>query len=371
MKTRRKLTRIARRFSHTSLAFWAYRYRYLAVFSAIGFLSILLEIVLVNRVMPTGWPWLTKATVGFCLGLALSFGLNACLNLRVPRTHLLQTFWRFSLVSVVSFALNMVVVSLVREPLSGYYGPARLVSSAGLFTVAYTLHRLYTFDLGARNFGVAVYASTTERVYRIFQRLGRNCDHVHVDLIDETMAFGAARVDLTKLRIARRLWRGVPLCLHVMSRQPSRWLAATWSEVDWYLFHLDAEEDLMSLIWQCRLRGKKVGIVWHQQMAPSALLPFLPHVDFAMVLGIAEPGRSGQTVSEEALHITSMLDALRSKYGYEVMFDGGVKLVNLSRIRARYVVSASAVLQAAQPIRMAHHLRTGAKYARNQHQQAA
>jgi pentose-5-phosphate-3-epimerase len=257
----------------------------------------------------------------------------------------------------------MLAVSAFREYLNPAYAEARLISAGLLFLIAYTIHRRYTFDL-ARNFGVAVYASRTERVRQIFAKLGRNCDHVHVDLIDETMSAQAAPVDLGKLRLARKLWRGLPVCLHVMSRRPRHWVEQCWDDIDWVLFHIDGEDDLMGLIADCRLQGKKVGVVWHCSSEFRDVLPYLPHVDFAMALGIPEPGRSGQPLVEKALAVTDALDRMRERYGYEVMFDGGVNLTTVGRIRAKYIVAASAVLRAANPVRTVYTLRTGARYER-------
>lgn len=358
----RHVKRLRRAGSHSRASFLIYRYRYLAKFAAIGFVSILLEVILTGR-LPVAWPWLTKATAAFSLGLLVSFGLNATLNFRVPTRYLLHTFFRFALVSFLSFGLNMIAVHWFREWSQAAYGEARLISSGVLFLLAYWLHRHYTFSL-TRNFGIAVYAAQHESVRRIFHRIGRSCDHVHVDLVDETMNRDCSPVDLRKLRIARELWRGVPLSLHVMSLAPSRWLEQTWQQVDWYLFHLNVREDLHSLIAECRMRGKKVGVVWHQSVTIGKLLPLLPHVDFVMVLGIAQPGRSGQLLLREAVEVAAALDALRPRYGYELMFDGGVDASTIGQIRAKYIVAASAVLRAHDPVQVSHYLKTTGKYER-------
>ena len=147
-----------------------------------------------------------------------------------------------------------------------------------------------------------------------------------------------------------------------MSFYPRHWAQQTWDDVDWYLFHVNAHDDLSRLILECRLRQKRVGVVWHTSAELGMLLPYLPHVDFVMVLGIAQPGQSGQPVLEEAIEMAAMLDRLRDRYGFEVIFDGGVNAATITRIRAKYVVAASAVLRAASPIRSAHCLQTGAKY---------
>jgi pentose-5-phosphate-3-epimerase len=46
------------------------------------------------------------------------------------------------------------------------------------------------------------------------------------------------------------------------------------------------------------------------------------------------------------------------------MFDGGVKQANVAQIPAKYIVAASAVFQAEDPVVATHVLRTGATYSR-------
>ncbi len=360
-RLRRWKVKLGRLLTHTQLSYTIYRYRYLTTFTLIGMLSILLEIALLQRVMPEAWPWQLRACAAFVTGMLFSFGLNATVNFHVPRNYLLHTFWRFVVVSVFSFSLNMVAVYSLQRWIGGAYGAVRLASAGLLFLLAYALHRRYTFDR-TRSFGIAVYACTSERVFRIFHRVGRNCNHLHVDLVDSTMNPDAAPVDLNQIARARRLWPGTPVCLHVMSYYPRHWMQQTWNDVDWYLFHVNSHDDLSRLILECRLRGKKVGVVWHNTAELGMLLGVLGHVDFVMVLGIAQPGQSGQPIMEEAIEMAEMLDRLRERYGFEVIFDGGVNANTITRIRAKYVVAASAVLRAASPIRSAHCLQSGARY---------
>lgn len=363
MTLRRAITRGTRLFTHTPLAFLVYRYRYLALFTLFGFLSVFTEVAIAQWAMPTTWPFLARTTPAFLTGLGLSFVLNATLNFRVPRQYLVGTFVRFSAVSVASFCVNLAAMNLFQQWWGWPYAPSRFVCAATLFLLAYTIHRHLTFER-ARNFGIAVYASSSERVHRIFHKVGRSCDHVHIDLIDDTLGPRADTVDLRQISRARRLWPGVPFALHLMSKTPSRWLPQTEAAIDWYLFHLNIEEDLLALLAWCHLRGKKAGVVWHQNDTLESLYPYLPHVDFVMTLGIAEPGRSGQPLNPLALDVTDMLDRLRTRYNFELMFDGSVNAATAERIRARYLVAASAVLHASRPAEAIFSIKAGARHAR-------
>jgi len=344
---------------YSRLSYYAYRHRYLAKFAAIGFFAIFIEILLVGM-MPTDWAWLTRALLAFAVGLSVSFALNAWMNFQVQRKYMVGTFLRYAVVSSLSFTLNMVAIGLWRDLIGSSYGMARIVSSGTLFLLAYWLHRRYTFNR-AMNFGIAVYTIPEEKVVPIFRKVGYHCDHVHIDLVDETMNEEAAPVDMGKLRQVKKLWKNTPIAMHFMTLEPERWLDQTWDYVDWYLFHANTP-DLMERLTECRLHGKKVGVVWHDSCPVADVIHFLPHVDFVMVLGIAKPGVSGQKLHPRALAMAEVFDSLRDRYQYEVMFDGSVNAETIPSIRATYVVAASAVLRATDPVHMIHVLKTGARY---------
>jgi ribulose-phosphate 3-epimerase len=348
---------------HGGWTYLVYRYRYLACFTLIGLVSILVELALIRYVWPRSWNWPAASTAAFLVGMTVSFILNTALNFRVPLEHMVRTFGWFAAISTMSFALNMAVVRWAAGMVGDHYGMLRFISAGALFIVGYSLHRRFTFDL-ARDFGIAVYANEAEDVDGVFARVGRNCDHVHVDLIDDTMLPGASPVRLHKLDDVRRLWSNTPVSLHVMSRYPRQWVEKTWQYVDWYLLHVDAGDDLWELIFACRERNKRVGVVWREGNSIASLMPYLPHVDFVMVLGIRQPGVSGQAMHPRAIEVATTLDRLRSRYAYDVMFDGGVKESNVGEIPAKYIVAASAVLRAENPIHAAHRLRTGAAFER-------
>ncbi len=359
---RQRLRRSKRRLKFSAAALLFFRYRYLIGFILFGFLSIIVELVLLAAAIPNTWSANLRTVTAFAAGLLVSYVLNASLNFQVPRQHFWATFFRFAVVSVASFLLNMSVLGFVQAELDTSYAISRLVTSGILFLLAYYVHRKLTFRLD-RNFGIAVYASPKEHVRRVFLKVGRNCDHVHVDLVDKSFDSNA-EVDLKKIQLARSLWPSVPFALHLMTRRPQCWIEATLPYVDWYLFSLASDNPLEPLIAQCHLANKKVGVVWHVADPLHQLYAYLAHVDFVMVLGIAKPGFSGQKIAPLALDVINMLERIRSRYQFELMFDGSVNSETVSAIPARYVVAASSVLKAAQPARVIYTLKTGARHER-------
>lgn len=208
-----------------------------------------------------------------------------------------------------------------------------------------------------RDLGIAVYATATEDVEGIFHKIGHaHCDHIHVDVVDESINPTAAPVQLQRLCEVRDLWPDHPVGLHVMSKTPHHWARQCWDYVDWILYPCDTP-GLHSLIDESRQRGKKAGVVWHQSAPVLHLLPYFAHVDFVMVMGIARLGASGQSLNPKSLDVACLLEAMRQRHSFELMFDGGVKPSNASLIPARYLVSASGVLSADCPKSSAELLR--------------
>jgi pentose-5-phosphate-3-epimerase/putative flippase GtrA len=354
-------TRARRRWSCSSTAFHFFKYRYLIAFTAFGILSILVELSLL-KTLPSNWSEATKTVSAFSVGLLISFTLNSLFNFRVPWKYFASTFFRFSVVSVASFVLNRYAIAWTQAGYSIDYATSRLLCSGSLFLVAYAIHRRLTFKID-RNFGIAVYASPVENVRRVFLKVGRNCDHIHIDLVDNTVQ-PTAQVDLNKIAIARRLWPSVPFAIHFMTRRPEQWLDKCLENADWFLFSIASDTPLLPLIAKCHMQGKKAGVVWHVSDPVDSVYQYLPHVDFVMVLGIERPGQSGQKLQQSAVNMAQMIERLRSRYTFELMFDGSVNSDTIRSIPARYIVAASSVLKAKRPAQAIYTLKSGARHER-------
>ncbi len=341
------------------LRWLTWRYRYLAGFMLYGFLSIVLEVVLIRFVFvfPRAWGELARTIPAFVAGMLFAFFMNAYFNFRVSREQFLRAFFLFALVSILSYSLNL--AAMAKFGLADY-PPGRFITAGCLFMIAYTLHRRFTFRKTARNLGLAVYAAEGHSVREAFAYVGDLCDHIHFDLVDETFDPEAAPVDVGAIREARRLWAWQPFCLHVMSRTPLRWIDECLELADCFLVHVDVDDDVTEAIARCRQYGRAVGVVWHRTVSFGQLMPYLPHVDFVMVLAIARPGHCGQRLMPEALETAATLDRLAGRYGYELIFDGGVTKENVHHVPAGIIVSGSSVLRAENPTHTALFLRTPA-----------
>ncbi len=339
----------------------AWRYRYLIGFTIIGFASIALEVALLLFVLPASWPKISTSLFAFLVGMVFAFFMNARFNFQVSPRYFYRTFLLFATISALSYSLNLYAANYLRYIAWDSYPTSRFISAGCLFLIAYSLHRRFTFRHTARNLGLAMYMADIEEISRSYRSVGEQCDHIHLDLVDETFDPEAPPVNVSAIVEARNLYRWHPVCLHVMSKRPRQWIEKAAAYCDWILIHVNIDEDVMELIAFCREHNRKVGVVWHHSVSTAQLLPYLPHVDFLAILGIDRPGRSGQVIREEALSAAVRFQEMSRLYGYELIFDGGVTTENIGQIPAPIVVSYSSVLRAQNPIHNALVLMAGGR----------
>jgi ribulose-phosphate 3-epimerase len=344
---------------HRFVLWSVWRYRHLAVFVLVGFLSLVVEGALLLLAIPREWSFGSRCLLGFAAGMLFAAVANARFNFQVPGRQFLRTLGIFCLISLLSFALDTGIT--VAAHLTDYveYSIARFVTAGCLFGIAYFLHSRFTFRRFCRRFGLAVYPTSASAVTASYRLLGDFVDHVHLDIVDSTFNPEAAPVDVPAMQLARQMWAWQPLCLHLMSARPLSWLKCCLRVADWVVIHLNIEDDPLEVIGFCRRHNRRVGVAWQHGMPLSQIMPYLPHVDFVLVLGVAVPGRCGQELLDEAIGAASSLVAMERRYGYKVIFDGGIKPENIEKIPARYLVAHSGVFNAERPLRAALTLMTG------------
>lgn len=342
------------------LAWASWRHRYLLTFAVIGFLSIALEVGLVLAIahLASGHS-LAGSLAGFVGGMLFAFFGNYRYNFRVDPGRFWQTLGFFALISCLSYSLNMAAKDALHWISWESWAGTRFVTSGCLFLVAYTLHRQLTFRHSAKNLGLAVYVRAGTDIDDLYRRVGEHCDHIHFDLVDDTERTDAAPVDLEVIRRARRRWSWQPFHLHIMSRRPLAWVEACCQAVDAILVHPDGDDPLDEVLAACRLGGCGFGLVAHRRTPLARLFPWLIHCDFVLVLGVEQPGHSGQELLPEMIEWAHALAAQRERYGFRLIFDGGVRVSDVHHLPSDWVVSSSTVLRAENPVRAALALMTG------------
>ena len=172
--------------------------------------------------------------------------------------------------------------------------------------------------------------------------------YLHIDVMDgifvPSISFGMPVI--SSIRKGSDLFFDV----HLMIEKPERYVRefADYG-ADLINFHLEATEDVQSVIEAIRGLGKKVGITIKPATPAAAIEPWLGLVDMVLVMTV-EPGFGGQTLMPDCLdkvrEIRRMSDAKGLKTDIEV--DGGITVDNVHlaiEAGANVIVAGSAVFR--------------------------
>ena len=344
--------------------FLIYRYKYLLRYIIIGLGSIVVEVLVIHlfslspstKNLHTAW----FLGIGFLCGVLFSFYLNSTINFPVPKEHNLRTFRMFLLISLFAFFLNLILMRYVFYSFFDYTF-MRFITAALVFMISYTLHRKFTFT-DVKEVGVAIYLTKSENIKDIKEKIATYPDFIHIDLVDKTYFPDAEEVDVSVGKQIQYHWPTLKKMVHIMSEYPSGWIKKVHDFTDIIVFHLEIKESVDDMIKLCKFYNKQAGIAILYNTKVDDLVPYLSKIDVVQVLGIPQPGYSNQKLQAPALEKLEVLNTLRKKYHFDLCFDGGVKLTNIRKINARYIVSGSTVLKADDAVSALYTLKTNSRY---------
>ena len=187
-----------------------------------------------------------------------------------------------------------------------------------------------------------------------FSRLGEEidsvstADYIHFDVMDGAFVPNIS-LGLPELVSVRR-YTGMTLDVHLMIADPLKYVRRfAEAGADIVVFHVEAASDaeIRAAMADVRALGKKVGLSVKPKTPASALFPYLPELDMALVMTV-EPGFGGQKFMEQTYR---RLREARKIVGDKVLLqvDGGVNLTNaplLAEAGADVLVAGSAVFNA-------------------------
>ena len=342
----------------STVAFVAYRYRFLFVYVIIGVFSLCCEFVIYRGLERLGLEYPYCAFVGVLCGILLAFGGNVRFTFKVPIAKRHRALFYFTMISLLSWGVQFQVG---RGFPSWSYEQARLGISACAFFLAYLLHRRFSFS-DFKKVGVAVYANGIEDIRTIHDRIVDFGDVIHVDLVDSSFGHEDHDVATYRLEVVRAYWPRKPIHLHLMSRTPSRYLPDSFPHVDRIYVHLEIDEDIDAVLSSIRDAGKEAGIAILADTPLETARHLLPRVDGVLLLAILEPGSSGQVFQMSTLERISDLNQWTERSGVDVCIDGGVSEANVGLLNVEIVVSGSSVLRSVDPRRQIMRLQTSSNY---------
>jgi ribulose-phosphate 3-epimerase len=336
------------------------KHRFLINYIFIGISSLVIEAFFLRIFRYVNLRNSISLLTAFLIGLIFSYVFNSKLNFHVPKKKNFVTFIVFSIISTVAFSLNIVFRDIFLETLGMSYLEARLVSSAFIFGFSYTMHRKLTFR-NVKLIGVAIYAKASEKLSDIWWKVRNYPDFIHIDLVDNTFDKNAQPVDLKIIKEIYKMWYLNANSVHVMSKKPLYWIKKIYRYVKIIIFHVEINDDVNKIISFCKRHRKKVGLAISPISRIDEVIPYLDKIDYVEVLGVI-PGRSGQDLDPESFEKLNTLAKLKRKYNFDLIYDGGVKIENIRKINAKYIVSASTILNSKSPLRAIRELKSNGNY---------
>ena len=149
-------------------------------------------------------------------------------------------------------------------------------------------------------------------------------DYIHVDIMDgkfvsnKTMPFSEMK-HISEYTSKR-------LDVHLMVSNPSKYIPL-YAELntEYITFHVEVDEDIEANLQLIKSYSIKCGLAIKPDTKVSSLVPYLPYLDYILVMSV-EPGEGGQEFIKESEAKINEVRALLDSYGIDAVIsvDGGI-----------------------------------------------
>ena len=169
-------------------------------------------------------------------------------------------------------------------------------------------------------------------------------DYIHVDIMDgkfvsnKTMPFSEMRhiYQYTSKR----------LDVHLMVDEPSKYIPL-YAELncEYISFHVEVLEDIEKDLKMIKDYSIKCGLAIKPNTKVSTLIPYLPYLDYILVMSV-EPGKGGQEFIKESEYKIKEIRALLDSYNINavVNVDGGINNNTISMCKDADIVVAGSYI---------------------------
>ncbi len=172
-------------------------------------------------------------------------------------------------------------------------------------------------------------------------------DFIHVDVMDGKFV-NNSNLNLDVFRILKNEYNS-PLIAHLMVVDPSSYIKKIVNYIDYFLFHIEVMENIVSIIKQIKKFNKKIGLVLNPETKVIDILKYLKDIHLVLAMGV-NPGWSGQKFILNTINKVNELSKLKDKFTFEIDVDGGIDLENAKALHnADILTSSSTILKARDP----------------------
>ncbi len=301
--------------------------------------------------------------LAFVIGLFCAFFLNVRFNFHITPAKRKKALFYFSIISTLSFSIQLLLRSSIQK--YGYdMDISRFVIAGSFFMISYALHRKLSFR-EYKKVGVAIYADGVEDIKLIYNKISNISDFIHIDIVDKTYNPNCKEVKAYRAEVVRAYWQNKKIEVHIMSKNPSKWLDDLLPYVDIIYVHPTMNEDLTNVIDKINSNKVQAGIALSVQESIEIIDSYLESnkIKHILLLAIPQPGFSGQKFDTSALSLLEKLNNHKLRSEFEICVDGGVNDSTVRFLNVESVVSGSYVLSAPNPIKNIMHLQTSGEYA--------
>ena len=337
-----------------------YRSRFLINYIIIGFISIIIELLIQNKLIDLNFNIYFATLISISIGISFAFFGNIFFNFKIPLQKRNQAFKYFTLISLFSGFLQWFAVSNI-DTLEWTYEGGRIFISGSMFMIGYLLHRKFSFR-DRKKVGVAIYANGVEDVAQIHTTIGSYLDFIHVDIVDSTMNPNAEEVNTYRMETIKAYWPNKQIHTHIMSKTPSRYISEILLFSDITFIHPEYCEDIYDLYSTIKKAGKKFGLAFLFTTDIKKFESIIKLADNILLLSIKNPGLSGQEFQLKSLEKINFLNKHQYRNQFSLCIDGGVNEDIVSLLKAEDIVSGSSVLNNENPKKQIMRLQTASRY---------
>ncbi|MDB2351245.1 GtrA family protein [Candidatus Marinimicrobia bacterium] len=337
-----------------------YKVRFLGLYIIFGFISITLELAILNYLIEVGFKNNFSILISTFIGVLFAYFANVNFNFKIPKSRRNRALLYFISISLLSAFMQWNFGRLTFFE-NFNYEIQRLVISGSLFIIGYILHRKYSFR-DYKKVGVAVYANGVENLKKIHDRIGQHCDFIHVDVVDNTMSKEAEEIKAYKIETMKAYWPDSQIQTHIMSKKPSIWIDQVILHSDVVYVHAESDEDVSIILDEIKNQGKYPGLALTLSTNLKSVIKLLKKSSHVLLLTIPKPGFSGQKFSMDAIERIKEINDLSFRDDFSLCIDGGVNENIVSLLDAENIVSGSSVLKNRNPKKQIMLLQTIGRY---------